>query len=349
MLKNLRKIFQLSLLAGILLAVNSCIEDNIAPPLTGDLNPVAEMLYYFESQGDYTNSDLAPGLIDPEEVYNHLNSFLIIDIRPESEFSSGHIENAFNVQTDSLFDFAEANFNSSYQKIVIVSKNGQSSAYFTCLLRLAGFNNVYTLDYGMAAWNEVFADEWLNKIGDYGGISNFTNNPFPKNDFTALPDLTFANPDDPLYKRVKSRIREIISQGFKFGVHYYQFLPNFNNKYPICYGKSYLYNARRDGVFAEMGHPDDTRSYLDSPHYDFRSYRFLQTLPTSTEIVIYDYNGQQAACMTAYLRVLGYDVRMILFGANQLFYSRMIDDPELNGFIFSSQKIRNFPFVTGDQ
>lgn len=349
MSKNLIKIFQLSFLVGISLALYSCIEDNISPPLTGDLNPVAEMLYYFESQGDYTNSNLAPALVDPEEVYNHLNSFLLIDIRPESEFYSGHIENAANVQTDSLFDFAEANFNSSYQKIVIISKNGQSSAYFTCLLRLAGFNNVYTMEFGMAAWNEAFADEWLGKLGDHVGIENFTNNPFPKAEFTPLPDITFDKPDDPLYKRVKSRLKKVSAEGFKFNLNYYQSLPNLNNKYPVCYGKSYLYNARRNYVFAELGHPEDTRSYLDSPHYDFRSYRFLQTLPTLTEIVIYDYNGQQAACMTAYLRVLGYDVRMILFGANQLFYSRMIDDPELNGFIFSSQKIRNFPVVTGDQ
>lgn len=348
MSKNVRKIFWLFLITGILFAVNSCIEDNISPPLTGDLNPVGEMLYYFESQGDYTNSDLAPALIDPEEVYNNLNNFLLVDIRPESEFFSGHIENAVSVQTDSLFDFAEANFNSGYQKIVIISKNGQSSAYFTCLLRLGGFNNVYTLDYGMASWNEVFADEWLGKIGDFLAIESFTNNPYPKNEFTPLPAITFDKPDDPLYKRVKSRLKKVAAEGFKLNLNFYEYLPNLNDKYPVCYGKSYLYNARRNYVFAELGHPENTRSYLDSPLYDFRSYRFLQTLPTKTEIVLYDYNGQLAACTTAYLRVLGYDVRMILFGANQLFYSRMIDDPELNGFIFSSQKIRNFPFVSGD-
>jgi len=348
MLKKLQKIFYFSLLAGLPLVLISCLEDNISPPLTGDLSPAAEMLYYFESQGDFANSDLSPALIDPEEVYYNLNNFLLVDIRPESEFSSGHIEKAVNVQTDTLFDFAVANFNTNYQKIVIVSKNGHSSAYFTCLLRLAGFNNVYTMDYGMASWNEVFADEWLGKLGDFLAIESFTNNPFPKNEFTPLPDITFDKPDDPLYKRVKSRIIKVSAEGFKLNFNFYNYLPNLNDKYPVCYGKSYLYNARKNYIYAEMGHPDNTRSYLDSPQYDFRSYRFLQTLPTSTEIVMYDYNGQLAACMTAYLRVLGYDVKMVLFGANQLFYSRMIDDPELNGFIFSSQKIRNYPFVSGD-
>ena len=348
MFKNFRKIFQLIILTGIFLSLSSCLEDNISPPLTGDLNPVAEMLYYFESLGDYANSDIAPALIEPEEVYNNLNNFLLIDIRPKSEFVIGHIENAVSVQTDTLFEFVEANFHSNYQKIVIISKNGHSSAYFTCLLRLAGYNKVYTMDYGMASWNEIFADEWLSQIGDYLAISSFTNDPFPKDDFTPLPDITFDKPDDPLYKRVKSRIIKVSAEGFKLNLNYYQSLPNLNGKYPVCYGKTYLYNARRNYIFAEMGHPDNTRSYLDSPLYDFRSYRFLQTLPNTIEIVIYDYNGQLAACMTAYLRVLGYDVKMVLFGANQLFYSRMIDDPELNGFIFSTQKIRNFPYVSGN-
>jgi hypothetical protein len=100
-------------------------------------------------------------------------------------------------------------------------------------------------------------------------------------------------------------------------------------------------------IYAELGHPDDTRSYLDAPHFEFRSHQYLQTLPASNEIFMYDYNGQQAASMSAYLRVLGYDVKFLLFGANQLFYSRMHNDPELSVYIFSLQKIRNYPFVSG--
>ena len=335
-----------AILFAISVLVNSCIEDNITPPLTGDLNPVGEMLYYFESNGDFANSSNAPALIQAEEVFTNLNNFLIIDIRPASEFESGHIENSHNVQTDSLFQFVEINYSSNYPKIVLISKNGHSSAYFSCLLRMAGFENVYTLEFGLASWNSDFADEWFNKLGDYSGIFNWTNNTFPKNEFTELPKLIFERPEEPLEKRVASRIKEIISKGFNSGEVYYSSLPSFMNKYPICYGKSYLYNARKNYIFEELGHPEDTRSYIDAPLFEFRSYKYLQTLPNTGEIFLYDYNGQYAASITAYLRVLGYDVRMLKFGANQLFYSRMIDDPELNGLIFSSQKIRNYPYVT---
>ena len=336
------------LILSIILFINGCLEDNITPPLTGELNPVAEMLVYFESQGDFPNNDLAPALIEAEEVFVNLNNYLLIDIRTAGEFVAGHIETAINVSTDSLFDIVEANFNSGYPKIIIVSKNGQSSAYFTCLLRLAGFNNVYSMSFGMASWNEAFADEWLNKLGDYGGITSFNDSTYEKNEFTSLPQITLSNPNDPIEKIIKSKIMEVISSGFRQGEQYYPALINLSNKYPVCYGMSNFYNARKFGVFDEMGHPKYTRSYLDSPYYHFRSVNYLQTLPNSEQIFLYDYNGQVGACMTAYLRVLGYDVKMLLFGANQLFYSRMIDDPELIGYIFSTQKIKNYPYITGE-
>jgi rhodanese-related sulfurtransferase len=347
-MKNLIVNNSFKLIFGIILFLISCIEDNITPPLTGDLNPVAEMLVYFESNGDFPNSYLAPALIDAEEVFANLTSFLILDIRTQAEYSSGHIEHAINVSADSLYNLVEANFYSGYPKIVIVSKNGQSSAYFTCLLRLVGFNNVYTMNFGMASWNEVFAVEWLSELGDYSGINNFTDNTFNKNDYTAFPQISFANPNEQIEERVKSRINQIISLGFNQGEEYFPTLPNLLDKYPICYGKTNLYNARKFGVFDEMGHPVDTRSYLDYPLYEFRSVKYLQTLPTTQQILLYDYDGQFGACMTAYLRVLGYDVKVLLFGANQLFYSRLLDDPELINYAFSSDKIQSFPFVTGE-
>ena len=339
-------IFSLLIVSATIL-INGCIEDNISPPLTGELNPVAEMLVYFEAQGDFPNNDEAPALVEAEEVYSNINNYLLIDIRQEDEFVTGHIENAVNIKTDSLFDFVDANVNSGYQKIIIISKNGQSSAYFTSLLRLAGFDNVFSMDYGMAAWNETFAEDWLNKLTDYGEITNFTNDPFEKNEYEPLPQISIANPGDPIETRLKSRIKEVISLGFKQNTAY---VPNFppSFQYIVCYGSSHLYKARKFGVFDGLGHPVNARSYLDSPFFELRSVNSLQTLPNSEPILLYDYNGQLGASMTAYLRVLGYDVKMLLFGANQIFYSRMIDDPGLINYTFSSGEIKNYPYITGN-
>jgi hypothetical protein len=64
--------------------------------------------------------------------------------------------------------------------------------------------------------------------------------------------------------------------------------------------------------------------------------------------VIYGYNGQLSASLVAYLRVLGYNAQTHLFGGNKLFYSRMVDDPELIDFAFLFSDINDFEYVTGN-
>ncbi len=232
----------------------------------------------------------------------------------------------------------------SYPKIILVSKNGQSSAYFTCLLRLAGFNNVYSMKYGMASWNQFFADEWLSALGDAANIESYSNEDFPRDSLTDLPLITFENPEAALPERINLRIKKIIDEGF----YYSENLPSENSNYIICYGKMRLYYARKFIVLEGRGHSPGTILYMDSPDFEFRSGKYLQSLPTDKPICIYDYDGQQSACMTAYLRVLGYDASSLLFGANQLFYSRMIDEPDLREYAFSALMINNFPYVTGE-
>jgi rhodanese-related sulfurtransferase len=331
-----------------LIFISGCIEDDITPPLTGDLNSTAEMLVYLESLGDFPNSFEAPALIDAEEVYLNLNSYLIVDIRPSNEFIAGHIENSLNVGLDSLFDFIEKNFNSGYPKIIVVSKNGQSSAYFTCLLRLGGFNNVYTMSFGLASWNEVFADEWLGALSNDPEIQNYNNEDNPKNDFTSLPAITFENPSASLKDRVNGRIKKIIAQGFVENIQYKKYFTPYG-KYIVCYGKtSLLYYARMIGPLAGLGHHDRAIFYKADPLYELRSTESLQTLPNNSTILIYDGTGELSACMAAYLRVLGYDAQTLLFGANQLFYDRIIYYPELMEFAFSYSRIKNYPYVTGE-
>jgi rhodanese-related sulfurtransferase len=332
-----------------LIFISGCIEDDITPPLTGDLNSTAEMLVYLESLGDFPNSFEAPALIDADEVYLNLNSYLIVDIRPNTEFTSGHIENSINVSLDSLFNFIEKNFNSGYQKIILVSKNGQSSAYFTCLLRLGGFNNVYTMSFGLASWNEVFADGWLGALGNDPEILYYNNEDNPKNDFASLPGVTFENPSASIKDRVNGRIKKLITLGFVEDLNFKTFLNRFGSDYIVCYGStSLLYYARRIGPLAELGHHDRAVFYKADPLYELRSTESLQTLPNNNAIIIYDGTGELSACMAAYLRILGYDAKTLLFGANQLFYDRMIEDPELMNFVFSSSRIKNYPYVTGE-
>lgn len=340
-------IIALSILIAAILT-NGCLEEVIPPSLTGELNLTAEMLVYIEKQGDFANSNLAPALVTAQEVFDNLDNYLILDLRTQDEFFVGHIENSINITADSLYDYIADHHNSGYPKIVLASKNAQSSAYFASLLRLAGFGKVYSLKYGMASWNIDFADEWLNAVGDDPNVFTFTNYYYPKNDLTDLPNPPIDNPNASIEEIIQSRIKKIINGGFNFTNSYCTNLSSVGDAYLICYGTA-LYGAPLSGTLGGLGHPEETVSYSDSPFFEFRSINYLQTLPNSSDIVIYSYSGQLSACMTAYLKILGYKVKTFLFGANSLFYSRMITTGELMDYAFTSSDIMNFDYVIGNQ
>jgi rhodanese-related sulfurtransferase len=325
-----------------------CLEEVIPPPLTGELNITAEMLGYLEQQGDFANSNLAPPLVTAREVFDNLNNYLIIDLRTQDEYLLGHIENAVYIATDSLYVYIANHHDSGYQKIVLASTSGQASAYFATLIRLAGFVNVYSLKYGMASWNIDFAEEWINAVGDDPNVFTFTNYNYPKNELVDLPSPTIDNPNVPIDEIIKSRIKKTISEGFNHSHSYSKSLSSHYDDYLICYGPAKLYAASMNGTLGGLGHPQGTVQYFDSPFFEFRSVNYLQTLPNNSVIVIYSYNGQQSACMTAYLKIIGYKAKTFLFGGNALFYSRMITTGELMEYAFTSSDIMNFDYVVGN-
>jgi len=349
MKKLIGKIFKRSTIVSIVFMLNSCINDNISPPLTGELNSTAELLVYFETLGDFANSEFAPALIDAEEVNSNLNDYLIIDVRENIDFIAGHINGAVNVASDSLYVFMENLDHTIYEKIILVSKNGHASAYYTCLFRLSGFNNVYTLNFGMASWHIDFADEWFNGVRISLGRDAFNNVIYPKGTFTNLPEIIYDNPDAPIQEKAEKRIESIMKTGFTNSKEYRSEFHLFGDELLVCYGKSRLYNSPRfAAVDPEKGHAAGTIHYTDLPVFEFRTVQYLQTLPANKTILIYDYNGQLSACMVAYLRALGYDALSLEFGANQVFYDRMLSDPELAAYAFDQSDINNFLYVVGN-
>ena len=332
----------------LILLMTSCIEDVVPPPFTGELEGSAEILRYVEAQGDFINTLQAPALIEPEEVYSNLNNFKIIDVRPPDEFIQGHIENAINLVSSQILNFVDSIFDGGQTKIVLVSKNGQSSSYYTSLLRLFGYKNIFTMNFGMAAWNADFADEWLYALGNDPEIAYYTKDNFPKHEQSNLPLIQFEDRNLPIETRVKKRVADQFKFGFRQETVYRIHLSVFESDYLVCYGEPRIYQARSNGVFDGLGHPLNAVFYQSDPIYDFRSVKYLQTLPANKIIFVYDGNGQLSAAVVAYLRLLGYEAVMLEFGANQLFYSRISDDPELFEYRFSSEIIKNYPYVTGN-
>lgn len=334
----------------VLIILPGCLEDKIIPVVNFELDETAKMLEYLESQGDFANTDAAPGLISAPEIYNNPGQFSILDIRTTDEYSIGHIENSLNVSTYRLYEIVDS-LHSIYplKKIVLVSNNGQASAYFVCLLRLSGFNNTFTLKYGMAYWHIDFAGEWLNSLRDEEDLNTYQNQSYPKMPLTTLPRLDIPASLGDAKEKTIYRIKEVIKKGFKPGINYSDnFDTNIKSSHlKICYGqeKLYVYPPRDLG---SMGHAPGTIWYVSHPNFEFRSLENLQTLPTDFPIIIYSGDGQLSSCLAAYLTVLGYNVKTLLFGANQLFYTRMRLDPQLIGDAFKPEEINDYPYLTGN-
>jgi rhodanese-related sulfurtransferase len=128
------------------------------------VNPPDEfeiLLNYLESNS-FIMSDVALPIIDAEEVKNNLKNskYHVIDIRSESWYEYDHIKGAKNLKPENLLSYFEGEITpADFDKIVVVCYSGQSASYFASLLRLAGYNNVYSMKWGMSSWREDFTKD----------------------------------------------------------------------------------------------------------------------------------------------------------------------------------------------
>ena len=344
---NKLKYFYIIISSGVIL-LTGCLKDNITPPLVLDFENAAGLIHYLESKGDYINSENIPSVVDAQEVYTNINNFLIIDIRQSDEYLNGHIESSINLSHKELLpQLKNIDFN-SYEKIIIVSRNGQSSAYYTSLLRLYGFTNIYSMNYGMAAWHQDFAGDWINAIQSIP-LDGLVDIDYPKDSLYKLPLVTFDNPSATPEEKVNERIIKLLDEDFyEFYESTFEEGPSISRDilyskdiFVVCYGDRTLYSSTLAGIRHPVG-----AVYYSPPTVfgDFRSTRYLQALQPDMRIVIYSCRGNLSAFTTAYLRVLGYNASSIIFGANSLFYFGLLSSP-LEDLVFTTRSIMNFPYV----
>lgn len=370
---------KLSIISLLIFSFFGCLENRIAPEVNLQTESAIELLAYLESNGDYINSDELNAFVSASEVFANRNSYLIVDVRTQTDFAIGHIENAVNVAPKSLLGFIKSKNLDLYPKVAIVSESGQSAAYYAALLRLAGIPRIYSMEYGMAAWHQDFASIWLNAIRDFrtGAEEDnyFTNVEYQKPPLSNLPQISVLSSTNSAREKLEFRISNLLTAGFdekrsdtssapKISHSYiddefasitpgtlyssYQGSTNsFAGYHVISFGDNFLYRAHSmQGPFAGQGHLPSAVKY--QPMLDLRSTNDLQTIPPSAIVAVYDANGHASAKVVAYLRMLGYDAKSILFGANNLFYSRLNFVESLRPFAFNQSMVMNYPYVTGN-
>ena len=154
-----------------ILIITALVSVLVISSCTKDPDPVNEaqvLIEYLESDDsplgkDYVSTDL-PSVMSATELQtlNAASQAYIIDIRAAADFAAGRIANAVNVTPANILTHIEGVNFANYTKVATVCYTGQTSGWVTSLLRILGYDKVWSLKWGMSSWNSAFATPWNN-------------------------------------------------------------------------------------------------------------------------------------------------------------------------------------------
>lgn len=329
----------------IVLTISGCLKDSALVNVVTEENNGEKIIAYLESKGDFINSNEMPAVDSALDVYNHLSDYEIIDIRSYTQFVAGHISGAKNIAPADIMSTVKSV--PSDKIIIIVSQTGQAASYCAGLLRMADFNNVYALKFGMVSWNPDFRSDW--PPAGSGGGKDYTNLIYERPAETSpLPAIQLDNSGEDILGKIRLRVNSLLSVptgdpdaseyfilSGDLGNLYNPIDSTFANTYIVCLGADGFYFLGPNGQLNNPGHPPRAVFYLQFNGYvsDLWSTKYLQTIPSAKNVVVYSKYGHSSAFFVAYLRLLGYNARSMLFGASW----REPFPPDLN----------NYPYVKG--
>ncbi|MFZ1517475.1 MAG: rhodanese-like domain-containing protein [Ignavibacteriaceae bacterium] len=306
-------------------------EDPVTPPVT--VNETEVLVKYLETAGfDYINSSTS--IITTATDVNALvadPTVTILDIRTGTDYALGHIQGSVNVAVADLITYYKNNNLSSKSKVILTCYTGQTAAFATALLRFAGYTNVYDLKWGMCSWSD--SSKWYSAIQE--GLNNpitLQTTPNSKNAAGDLPTFTSTGETEGS-KILEKRLQILATEGFgAASVDKSVVFPgNLSNYYIVNYWPEAEYNT--------PGHVEGSIQY--NPGSAFKLANELKTLPKDKTILIYCYTGQTSAQVAAYLRLLGYDAKSLLYGMNKLNYNVMTKNQ------YKTSECKRYQIVTG--
>ena len=299
-------------------------------------NETSLLLKDLKDNGDYVNSQVFPSLIKASIVNESLGkNVLVIDLRSSKLFSEGHIKGAVNKKFEELPAYFETGIKPfEFDKIVLVSEDGQVSSYTTSLLRLMGYGNVYSMRWGMSAWNSKYAQEgWLRDVsGKYE--TNLENKVNERPAAIVMPELKTGLATGAGIG--SSRFKKLFEEGT--GNILITADEVFSNPQ-----KFYIINLERKDKY-EDGHipgalrykPEGTLGFVDE----------MASIPVDKPVVVYCGTGHNSGFATAYLRLLGYDARTLKYGNNGFMYDKMVKQrTALSWLPFTTAEVNNFEVV----
>jgi rhodanese-related sulfurtransferase len=299
-------------------------------------NETSLLLKDLKDNGDYVNSQLFPSLIKASIVNESLGkNILVIDLRSSKLFSEGHIKGAVNKKFEELPAYFETGIKPfEFDKIVLVSEDGQVSSYTTSLLRLMGYGNVYSMRWGMSAWNSKYAQEgWLRDVsGKYE--TNLENKVNERPAAIVMPELKTGLATGAGIG--SSRFKKLFEEGT--GNILITADEVFSNP-----KKFYIINLERKDKY-EDGHIPDALRYKPEGTLGFVDE--MASIPVDKPVVVYCGTGHNSGFATAYLRLLGYNARTLKYGNNGFMYDKMVKQrTALSWLPFTTAEVNNFEVV----
>lgn len=253
-----------------------------------------------------------PSWIIPASMVNEdPAAYYIMDIRPDSVYDKGHIQGAVNVKLPFVLDSAA---NAGTKPIVVACHTGQGAAYAVTALRLSGYPAAKSMKWGMSSWNGDF-DIWTSHTSDTGDDhANWSSDAAAALDTFDHPEFSTLSDDSAAV--LKERVAAMLHAG--------------PGKLPpvmaLASLDSYQINVYwpPDSV-AKYGHVAGAYNIVGG-NLSIGTGGLVHLDPGRT-VVTYCWTGQMAAALSAYLAVLGYDTKFIVFGANGMIYSQLPDGP----------------------
>ena len=326
-LSNVR-FLMLSILC-VTLVLSSCKKED-------PVNEAQVLVEYLESANsplmkDYVSTDM-PAIMTATDVntLNQTGQVYIMDIRAADDFNAGHIANAVNVAAGDALNHIEGVDLTPYTKVAIVCYSGQTAAWVTALLRISGYEKVFSMKFGMCSWHEDFAGSWPSNISN-SHATQFTSDVTAKGPEGELPTLStgFETGQEILEARVDAVFAEGFGAAKISKTDVFATPANF-----------YVVNYWKNEHYLDPGHIPGAMQY--TPKASMSITADLKTLPTDKTVVCYCYTGQTSANLAAYLRVLGYDAKSLLFGTSGMIYD-VVSEKEMPRW--TDGAIMNYDYV----
>lgn len=254
------------------------------------------------------------------------NDFYVIDIRAAADFTTGHIENSVNT---TLKDIRAAAVNAKGHPIVVLCYTGQTACYGVTALRLSGYPTAKAIKWGMSGWSgENGTDKWTPNAGDAAsGHANWA---------VAPGDLaTVTNFGDPVIESsvtdgagiLKAQVDKLLAAGFQ----------KTTNTAVLGSPSDFFINNFWDAKNVEDY--GNIKGAVRIKPLTLAGGQYQNYDPSKTAIT-YCWTGQTSALVTAYMNVIGYKAKSLVYGANGMIHS------DLASHKWSASQSQKLPVVT---